>query len=90
MKYLQNVGDVNESVQLSMPHKTAQVYYNKVSDDDDDDDNNGESTYGNVPTNDVTSRYIIPVTDLHYVINKKRTNDGFLKEYEVSVLYWFW
>jgi hypothetical protein len=95
MKYLQNVDAVNatvrtDDVKVSLPpsttHKTEQVYDNTLY---DDDDNNGEATYGNAQLNDVTTKYRIPVTELHNVINEKHTNDGFLKEYEVSVLYWF-
>ena len=95
MKYLQNVdavnatvrtGDVNVSLPPSSANKTEQVYDNTLS---DDDDNNGEATYGNAQLNDVTTKHRIPVTELHNVINEKHTNDGFLKEYEVNVLYWF-
>jgi len=94
MKYLQNVddmratvrtGDVNISLHVppSTSHKTEQVYNNTVS---HDDDNNGEATYGNVQHDEVTTKYRIPVTELQNVISDKHTNDGFLKEYEVSVL----
>ena len=95
MKYVQNVeatnatvrtGDVNVSLPPSTTHKTEQVYDNTLY---DDDDNNGEATYGNVQHDEVTTKYRIPVTELQNVINEKHTNDGFLKEYEVSVLYWF-
>ena len=95
MKYLQNVddmratvrtGDVNISLPPSTSQTTEQVYNNTLY---DDDDNNGEATYGNAQLNDVTTKYRIPVTELHNVINEKHTNDGFLKEYEVNVLYWF-
>jgi hypothetical protein len=95
MKYLQNVdamnatvrtGDVNVSLPPSTSHKTEQVYDNTLY---DDDDNNGEATHGNAQRNDVTTKYRIPLTELHNVINETYTNDGFLKEYEVSVLYWF-
>ena len=95
MIYLLNVDNVNATVRtrgvkVSLPpstsYKTEQVYDNTVS---DDDDNNGEATYGNAQLNDVTTKYRIPVTELHNVINEKHTNDGFLKEYEVSVLYCF-
>jgi hypothetical protein len=92
MKYLQNVddmratvrtGDVNISLPPSTSHNTEQVYNNTVS---HDDDNNGEATYGNVQHDEVTTKYRIPVTELHNVIREKHTNGGFLKEYEVSVL----
>ena len=92
MKYLQNVddmratvrtGDVNISLPPSTSHNTEQVYNNTVS---HYDDNNGEATYGNVQHDEVTTKYRIPVTELHNVIREKHTNDGFLKEYEVSVL----
>ena len=87
-KYLQNVekvktGDHELLILPSTSHKTEQVYNNSVS---DDDDNNGEATYGDVQHNEVTTKYRIPVTELHNAINEKHTNDGFLKEYEVSVL----
>jgi hypothetical protein len=74
------------SLPPSTTHKTEQVYDNTLS---DEDDNNGEATYGNVQLNDVTTKYRIPVTELHNVINEKHTNDGFQKEYEVSVQCWF-
>ena len=92
MKYLQNVddmratvktGDVNISLPPSTSHKTEQVYNNTVS---DDDDNNDEATYGNVQHNEVTTKYRIRVTELQNVISDKHTNNGFLKEYEVSIL----
>jgi hypothetical protein len=92
MKYLQNIddiratvraGDVNISLPPSTSHNTEQVYNNTVS---HDDDNNGEATYGNVQHDEVTTKYRIPVTELQNVIRDKHTNDGFLKEYEVSVL----
>jgi len=53
----------------------------------DDDEINGEVAYGNVQHDEVTAKYRIPVTELHNVINERHTSDGFLKEYEVSVLY---
>ena len=72
-------------------HRQRHIKLNKYTTNTlyDDDDNNGEATYGNAQLNDVTTKYRIPVTELHNVINEKHTNDGFLKEYEVSVLYWF-
>ena len=92
MKYLQNVddmratvrtGDVNISLPPSTSHNTEQVYNNTVY---HDDDNNGEATYVNVQHDEVTTKYRIPVTELHNVIRDKHMNDGFLKEYEVIVL----
>jgi len=92
IKYVQNVDKVRASVRtdyveiLLSPftsHKTEQVYNKTVA---DDDDNNGEAVYGNVPPNDVTTQYRIPVKELHNVINEKHTNHEFLKEYRVSVL----
>ena len=92
MKYFQNVddmratvrtGDVNISLPPSTSHTIEQVYNNTLF---HDDDNNGEATYGNVPPNDVTTKYRIPVTELQNVISDKHTNDGFLKKYELSVL----
>ena len=79
MKYLQNVDDMRAT-----SHNTEQVYNNNTV--YHDDDNNGEATYGNVQHNEVTTKYKIPVTELHNVISDKHANDGFLKEYEVSVL----
>jgi hypothetical protein len=33
------------------------------------------------------ANYRIPVTELQNVINEKHKDDGFLKEYEVSLIY---
>jgi hypothetical protein len=82
MKYLQNVDAVNatvrtDDVKVSLPpsttHKTEQIYDNTLY----DDDNNGEATYGNAQLNDVTTKYRIPVTELHNVINAKHTNEAY-------------
>jgi hypothetical protein len=51
----------------------------------EDVENIDETLYGNVRPDNVTTKY--SVTELHNVINEKHTNDGFLKEYEVSDLF---
>lgn len=56
------------------------VYTNHVSDEDEGKD----CAYSN--RKDIT-KYRIPVTELQNVINEKHKDDGFLKEYEVSLIY---
>ena len=57
------------------------VYTNHVS---DEEGGNDEFVYSN--SEDIT-KYRIPVTELQNVINEKHKDDGFLKEYEVSLVY---
>ena len=57
------------------------VYTNNVS---DEGEGTGDCVYSN--SEDIT-KYRIPVTELQNVINEKHKDDGFLKEYEVSLVY---
>ena len=57
------------------------VYTNNVSDEEEGTD---DCAYSN--SEDIT-KYRIPVTELQNVINEKHKDDGFLKEYEVSLVY---
>ena len=57
------------------------AYTNHVS---DEEGGNDDCVYSN--PKDIT-KYRIPVTELQNVINEKHKDDGFLKEYEVSLIY---
>jgi len=46
-----------------------------------------EDSHDDIQLTEVTTKYRIPVTELHNVIKEKHRNDGFLKEYWVSVPY---
>ena len=46
-----------------------------------------EDAHANIHLIEVTTKHRIPVTELHNVIEEKHRNDGFLKEYGVSVPY---
>ena len=48
-----------------------------------------EDSHDDIQLTEVTTKYRIPVTELHNVIKEKHRNDGFLKEYWVSVPYQF-
>ena len=56
------------------------VYTNNVS---GEEGGNDDCVYSN--REDIT-KYRIPVTELQNVINEKHKDDGFLKEYEVSLV----
>ena len=49
----------------------------------DDEDEHVEDVYTNVVSNESTTKYKIPVTQLHAYIEKKQLNNGFEKEYAV-------
>ena len=57
------------------------VCTNNVSDEEEVND---DCVYSN--SEDFT-KYRIPVTELQNVINEKHKDDGFLKEYDVSLVY---
>ena len=57
------------------------VYTNNVSSEEGGNDG---CVYSN---NEDITKYRIPVTELQNVINEKHKDDGFLKEYEVSLVY---
>ena len=57
------------------------VYTNHVS---DKEGGNDELVYFN---REDTTKYRIPLTELQNVINEKYRDDGFLKEYKVSLVY---
>ena len=46
-----------------------------------------EDAQANIQLIKVTTKHRIPVTELHSAIEEKHRNDGFLKEYGVSVPY---
>jgi regulatory protein YycH of two-component signal transduction system YycFG len=56
------------------------VYTNNVS---GEEGGNDDCVYSN---NDDITKYRIPVTELQNVINEKLKDDGFLKEYGVSLV----
>jgi hypothetical protein len=53
----------------------------------DDEDEQVEDVYTNGVSNENTTKYKIPVTELHAYIEKKQINKGFEKEYAVRPLY---
>jgi hypothetical protein len=57
------------------------VYTKNVSEEEGGDD---DCVYSN--REDIT-KYRIPVTELQNAINEKHKDDGFLKEYQVSLVY---
>ena len=65
----------------SEPNTQDHGYTNHVS---DEEGSNADCDYSN--REDIT-KYRIPVTELQNVINEKEKDDGFLKEYEVSLGY---
>ena len=70
--------DVNK-LMSSEANTQDYMYTNHVS---DEEGGNDDCVYSNHD-----DRYRIPVTELQNVINEKQKNDGFLKEYEVSLAY---
>jgi hypothetical protein len=63
---------------MSEANTQDRIYTNHVS---DEEGSNDECVYSNREY-----RYRIPVTELQNVINEKQKDDGFLKEYEVSLV----
>lgn len=57
--------------------------HNKADDPVDEEDEHVEDVYTNVVSNENTTKYKIPVTELQAYIEKKQINNGFEKEYAV-------
>ena len=78
-------GTVRSSYALSEEHAQEVKMHTKGAFDDsvDDEDEHVEDAYTNVVSNKNTSKYKIPVTELHAYIEKKQINKGLEKEYAV-------
>jgi hypothetical protein len=84
-------GPVRSSYVLSEEHAQdieVKMHTTAALDDHvDDEDEHVEDAYTNVASNENTTKYKIPVTELHAYIEKKQINKGFEKEYAVRPLY---
>lgn len=80
-----------DDVKISIPPSNERVSYESSTEDNvythdvsDEEGGNDECVYSN---REDTTKYRIPVTELQNVINEKHKDDGFLKEYDVSLVY---
>ena len=84
-------GTVRSSYVLSEEHAQdmeVKMHTTATLDDPvDHGDEHVEDVYTNVVSNENTTKYKIPVTELHAYIEKKQINKGFEKEYAVWPLY---
>ena len=80
-------GTVRSSYVLSAEHAQdmeVKMHTTAALDDPvDDEDEQVEDAYTNVVSNENTTKYKIPVTELHAYIEKIQINEGFEKEYAV-------
>lgn len=84
-------GTVRSSYVLSEEHAQdmeVKMHTTAALDDPvDDEDEHVEDVYTNVVSNENTTKYNIPVTELPAYIEKKQINKGFEKKYAVCPLY---